>query len=70
MLFQRFTRIISTLVNSHHTLDIITKTELLKEISMYSIDIYNKHEAIEKSIKNLEYELEKLKNIKCKKNYY
>ena len=70
MLLQRLTRIISTLVNSHPTLDIITKTELLKDISIYSIDMYNKHEAIEKSIKNLEYELEKLKNIKCKKNYY
>ena len=70
MLFQRFTRIISILVNSHPTLNIITKTELLKEISMYSIDIYNKHEAIEKSIKNLESKLDKLKNIKYKKNYY
>ena len=70
MLLQRLTRIISILVNSHPTLDIITKTELLKEISMYSIDIYNKHEAIEKSIKNLESELDKLKKIKCKKNYY
>ena len=70
MLLQRLTRIISTLVNSHPTLDIITKTELVKEINIFSIDMYNKHEAIEKSIKNLEAELKKLKNIKCKRNYY
>lgn len=70
MLLQRLTRIISTLINSHPTIDIITKTELVKEISMYSIDMYNKHEAIEKSIKNLEAELDKLKKIKCKRNYY
>ena len=70
MLLQRLTKIISTLVNSHPTLDVITKTELVKEISMFSIDLYNKHEAIDKSIKNLEAELEKIKNIKCKKNYY
>ena len=70
MLLQRLTRVISTLVNSHPTLDVITKTELVKEISMFSIDLYNKHEAIDKSIKNLEAELEKIKNIKCKKNYY
>ena len=70
MLLQRLTRIISTLIQSHPTIDIITKTELVKEISMYSIDMYNKHEAIEKSIKNLEAELDKLKTIKCKKNYY
>jgi hypothetical protein len=70
MLLQRLTRIISTLIQSHPTLDIITKTELIKEISMYSIDMYNKHEAIEKSIKNLEAELDKLKKIKCKINYY
>ena len=30
MLLQRLTRIISTLVNSHPTLNIITKTELVK----------------------------------------
>ena len=70
MLFQRLTRIISTLVNSHPTLDIITKTELFKQINIFSIDMYNKQETIEKSIKNLEYELDKLKKIKCKKNYY
>lgn len=70
MLLQRLTRIISTLIQFHPTIDIITKTELVKEISMYSIDMYNKHEAIEKSIKNLEAELDKLKTIKCKKNYY
>ena len=70
MLLQRLTRVISTLINSYPTLDVITKTELVKEISMFSIDLYNKHEAIEKSIKNLEEELEKIKNIKCKKNYY
>jgi hypothetical protein len=70
MLLQRLTRIISTLVNSHPTLNIITKTELVKEISIFSIDLYNKHEAIEKSIKNLEAELDKLKKIKCKRNYY
>ena len=70
MLLQRLTKIISTLVNSHPTLDVITKTELVKEISMFSIDMYNKHEAIEKSIKNLEAELEKIKNSKYKKNYY
>ena len=67
MILQRLTRIISTLIQSHPTIDIITKTELVKEISMYSIDIYNKHEAIEKSIKNLEAELDKLKKIKCKR---
>lgn len=70
MILQRLTRIISTLIQSHPTIDIITKTELVKEISMYSIDMYNKHEAIEKSIKNLEAELDKLKKIKCKRNYY
>jgi len=70
MLLQRLTRIISTVVSSHPTLDVITKTELVKEISMLSIDLYNKHEVIEKSIKNLEEELEKLKKIKYKKNYY
>ena len=70
MLLQRLTRIISTLINTHPTLDIITKTELVKEISVFSIDLYNKHEKIEKSIKNLEAELDKLKNIKCKRNYY
>ena len=70
MLLQRLTRVISTLVNSHPTLDVITKTELVKEISMFSIDLYNKHEAIDKSIKNLEAELEKIKKIKCKRNYY
>jgi hypothetical protein len=70
MLLQRLTRVISTIVNSHPTLDVITKTELVKEISMFSIDMYNKHEAIEKSIKNLEAELEKIKNSKYKKNYY
>jgi hypothetical protein len=70
MLLNRLTRIISTLIQSHPTLDIITKTELCKEISIFSIDLYNKHEAIEKSIKNLEAELDKLKKIKCKRNYY
>jgi len=70
MLLQRLTRIISTLVNSHPTLDVITKTELVKEISMFSIDLYNKHEAIDKSIKNLEAEIKKIKKIKCKRNYY
>ena len=70
MLLQRLTRIISTLITSHPTLNIITKTELLKEISIFSIDMYNKQEDIEKSIKNLETELDKLKKFKCKKNYY
>jgi|688.fasta_scaffold691399_1 hypothetical protein len=70
MLLQRLTRIISTLINTHPTLDIITKTELVKEICVFSIDLYNKHEKIEKTIKNLEAELDKLKNIKCKRNYY
>lgn len=70
MLLQRLTRIISTLINTQPTLDIITKTELVKEISVFSIDLYNKHEQIEKSIRNLEAELDKLKNIKCKRNYY
>ena len=70
MLLQRLTRIISTLITANPTLNIITKTELLKEISIFSIDMYNKQEDIEKSIKNLETELDKLKKIKCKKNYY
>ena len=70
MLLQRLTRIISSLINSSPTIDIITKIELCKEINIYSIDMYNKHEAIEKSIKNLEAELKILKNIKCKHNYY
>ena len=70
MSLQRFTSIISTLINSHPTLDIFNKTELFKQINIFSIDMYNKQETIEKSIKNLEYELDKLKKIKCKQNYY
>ena len=70
MLLQRLVRTISTLINSHHTLDSLTKTELVKDISIFSVDLFNKHEAIEKSIKNLEIELEKIKKLKCKRNYY
>lgn len=67
---QRFTRIISMLISSNPNLNIFTKEQLYKEINIYATEIYNKQHVTDIKIKSLQNEIEKLKQIKCKKNYY